>query len=112
MAKWIIINPESGNTLTHEPEHETLEFDNGQHAAAGAAAFLIDFPDVEVRRPTEEEAAAIHEALEYLGLTDDEQSAVEEEDEESEVPLTELHLVCLEHGVRIRMIREAIEPIT
>jgi hypothetical protein len=109
MAKWIIIDPESGQALVHQPENETLEYDNGQHAAAAAAAFLIDVPDVELPERSEEELAAIHAALDDLRRPEDEQSM--EDDDEPEVGPTELHVICLEHGVRIRMIRETIEPL-
>jgi len=101
MAKWIIISPETGDPLVRAPENETKEFDNGQEAAAAAAAFIIDFPDVE--EPSEEELARIRSAL------DDLPSGDKKEDEEPEQALTELHLVCLEYGVRIRMTRESIE---
>jgi hypothetical protein len=109
MAKWIIIDPKTGEALVHQPGNETLDYDDGQHAAAAAAAFLINFPDVEVPKFSDEELAALRKALDRLPLADDEQS--EEEDDEPELSPTELHVVCLEHGVRIRMIREPIEPL-
>ena len=109
MAKWIIISPRTGEPIVSQPEDETEEFDNGQQAAAAAAAFMIDFPDVEVPRLSEEELARIRSALDDLP-SDEEECG--EEDEEPEQALTELHLVCLEYGVRIRMTRESIEPPT
>ena len=92
-----------------QPEDETLEFDNGQQAAAAAAAFLIDFPDG-VLGLSEEERTAFRRAIDDLLPMDEEECA--EEDEEPEPVLTEVHVVCLEHGVRIRMRRESIEPQT
>jgi hypothetical protein len=112
MAKWIIIDPKTGEALVNQPGNETLDYDNGQQAAATAAAFLINFPDVEVPKPTEEELAAFHKALDRFAQAGDEQSEEEGDDEdEPELSLAELHVVCLEHGVRIRMIREVIEPV-
>jgi acyl-CoA reductase-like NAD-dependent aldehyde dehydrogenase len=109
MAKWIIVNPITGEQVVCQPEDETLEFDDGQQAAAAAAAFLIDFPD-KVLRLSEEERAAFRQAIDDLLPMDEEEYA--ETDEEPEPALTELHVVCLEHGVRIRMRRESIEPQT
>jgi hypothetical protein len=111
MAKWIIIDPKNGEALVHEPGNETLDYDNGQQAAATAAAFLINFPDAELPKLRDEELVAIREALDLLPGADDEQSEEEEEEDEPELSPLELHIVCLEHGVRIRMIREAIEPL-
>ena|SRR5271167_800084 len=107
MAKWIIIDPETGDQFVREPEDETEEFDSGQQAAAAAAAILIAFADVEVPRLSEGDLPTIRSPIDELPLGDEEESG--EEEEEPVQPLNEVHVVCLEHGVRIRMTRESIE---
>jgi len=110
MAKWIITDPKCGDALVRQPEDETLEYDNGQQAAAAAAAFLIDFRDVEVSTATEEDLAAVRDALNSIPIADEEEEPGEAAGEPG-TALRELHVVCLEHGVRIRMIREPLEPL-
>jgi hypothetical protein len=86
-----------------------VEFDSVQQAAAFAAQLLINLPDAEVHPFSEEELAALREAID--DLPSDEEECGEEEEQEPEPDIAEIHVVCLEHGVRIRMTRESIEPL-
>jgi len=113
MAMWIIIDPLNGEQIVRGPERETLEFNDGQQAAAVAASFLI--PD-ELSRMTREEVAEIREQIldqiKDLPPSEEEDDDEEEEAEEPEPDIAELHVVCLEYGIRIRMVRDSIEPLT
>jgi len=107
MAKWFVMS-EDGETLMKNGREgaETLEFENGREACNYAASFLIPFSE-DAHAPTHGEERQLREVGKALEeqLSDD---GDPEENAASEEEFTELAVVCVEKGIRIRMTREPL----
>jgi hypothetical protein len=101
MAKWFVMSAD-GETLMRNVrgDAETLEFDDGRAACNCAASFLIPFSEHEL--PARRD---LGEAIEEELVGDDRNP---EEESDADGDITELSVVCVEKGVRIRMTREPL----
>ena len=87
MAKWFVVSNDGEALMQNGRDGaEALEFDNGREACNYAASFLIPFSEHAVSAPTPEGKAL----------------------SEADVDITELSVICMEKGVRIRMTREPL----
>jgi hypothetical protein len=102
MAKWFVVTTD-GESLTkndRDGSAKTLEFNSGREACSFAASFLIPFSEHVLPELTPDEALQMREVGKAL-----------EEKFGGDDDVTELEVVCVEKGIRIRMTREPLGVI-
>ena len=112
MAKWFVMNTD-GEPLTkndRDGSAETFEFHSGREACSWAAIFLIPFSEHEQELPPEPTPGEARQ-LRVVGKALEEESGGDNGEPESEEDVTELEVVCVEKGIRIRMTREPLAVI-